>query len=57
MVAGLCVALEQGLSLPDVLCHGVCLASAAIMTEGTRPGSRADFERLLQGISVPQRLR
>jgi 1-phosphofructokinase len=57
MVAGLCVALEQGLSLPDVLCHGVCLASAAIMTEGTRPGSRADFERLLQGIPVPQRLR
>ncbi len=48
MVAGMCMALEAGLPLPEVLRHGVCLAGATVATEGTRPGTRADFERLLQ---------
>lgn len=53
MVAGLCMALEQGHPLPDVLRYGVAMAGAAIAVEGTRPGTRADFERLLQsGIAV-----
>ena len=57
MVAGLCMALEQGLPLQEVLCYGVCLASATIMTEGTRPGSRANFERLLLQAPAPERVR
>ena len=57
MVAGLCMAMEQGLSLSDTLCHGVCLATATVMTEGTRPGSRADFERLLKIAPTAQKVR
>ena len=57
MVAGLCMALERELPLPEVLCHGVCLASATIMTEGTRPGSRDDFEQLLKTAPAVQKIR
>lgn len=47
MVAGLCLALERGLPLDKVLHYGVAMAGAAISTEGTRPGTKEDFERLL----------
>lgn len=47
MVAGLCLALEKGLAPPEVLRYGVAMAGAAIATEGTRPGTKQDFERLL----------
>lgn len=57
MVAGLCMAMERDLPLADVLCHGVCLATATIMTEGTRPGSRADFERFLKAAPDREKLR
>ena len=53
MVVGLCMALEKDLPLCEVLRYGVAMAGAAIATEGTRPGTRAEVERLLQsGIAV-----
>ena len=47
MVAGLCLALEKGLPLCEVLRYGGAMAGAAIATEGTRPGTKQDFEGLL----------
>ncbi|MBQ8358007.1 MAG: 1-phosphofructokinase family hexose kinase [Clostridia bacterium] len=47
MVAGICLALEQGLSTSDVLHYGVAAAGATVSTEGTQAGRRADFEELL----------
>ena len=53
MVAGLCMALERGLPLADVLRYGVAASGAQIATEGTLPGERAHFEQLLQsGLDV-----
>ena len=55
MVAGLCVALEKGLPLSEVLHYGVAMAGAAIATEGTRPGTKEDFDALLsQQIELQQ---
>lgn len=47
LVAGICMALERKLPTADVLRYGVCLAGATVMTEGTRPGTQADFNALL----------
>ena len=53
MVAGLCMALERNLPLADVLRYGVAASGATIATEGTLPGERAHFEKLLQsGLDV-----
>ena len=53
MVAGLCIALEKGLPLADVLRYGVAASGATIATNGTLPGERAHFEQLLKnGIAV-----
>lgn len=52
MVAGICLALERGLPLCDVLTFGVAAAGAAISTEGTLPCRRADFERLRKEVAV-----
>ncbi len=48
MVAGLCMALEKGLPLADVLRYGVAASGATIATDGTLPGERAHFEQLLK---------
>ncbi len=53
MVAGICMALEKGLPLADVLRYGVAAAGAQIATDGTAPGERAHFEALLEsGLDV-----
>ena len=57
MVAGLCMALERDLPLDMVLHYGVAMAGAAISTEGTRPGTKEDFERLLQADVKMQKAR
>lgn len=57
MVAGLCLALERGLPLDKVLHYGVAMAGAAISTEGTRPGTKEDFERLLSTGVKMQKVR
>ncbi|MBE6690565.1 MAG: 1-phosphofructokinase family hexose kinase [Ruminococcaceae bacterium] len=57
LVAGICMALEKQLPLPEVLHYGVTLAAATIMTEGTRPGSRSDFEKLLKCAEEVQKIR
>ena len=57
MVAGLCMALERDLPLDQVLHYGVAMAGAAISTEGTRPGTKEDFQRLLQADVKMQKVR
>lgn len=57
MVAGICMALEQNLPLCDILRYGVALAGATIATEGTRPGEKAHFEKLLLCDLQMQKLR
>lgn len=52
LIAGICMGLEQELPTEALLRYGVALAGATIMTEGTRPGSRDDFDRLLR--TAPQ---
>ncbi len=57
MVAGLCMALEKDLPLDEVLRYGVAMAGAAIATEGTRPGTKQDFEKLLKTDIKMQKVR
>jgi len=53
MVAGICLALERGLPLADILRYGVAASGAAVQYEGTQVGTRADFDALLAaGIEV-----
>lgn len=57
MVAGICMALEQGRCLPDVLRYGVAAAGASVMQEGTQVGTKADFESLLKQDFSLQKIR
>ena len=57
LVAGICMGLEKQLPLQELLRYGVALAGATIMTEGTRPGTRQDFERLLKTSKKIQKIR
>lgn len=57
LVAGICMAMERGLPTDEVLRYGVCLAGATVMTEGTRPGARADFNALLERGLEMQKIR
>ena len=52
MVAGLCLAAEQGLFEFDMLRYGMAAASAAILREGTQMCTLEEFERLLPQIEV-----
>ncbi|MBQ9098736.1 MAG: 1-phosphofructokinase family hexose kinase [Clostridia bacterium] len=52
MVAGICMAAQQGMAPADMLRFGVAAAGATISTAGTRPGSKADFEMLLHQAKV-----
>ncbi len=56
MVAGICLALEQGQDLLQVLACGTAAAAATVSRLGTEVGSRADFEAILPTLS-PSRLR
>lgn len=52
MVAALCLALEQGRSLDEMLRMAVAAAAASIMTEGTQLCTRRDFDTLLPQVTV-----
>jgi len=52
MVAALCLAMEQGLSLPEMLEMGLAAATASIMTEGTQPCTRKDFDNMLPQVKT-----
>ena len=52
MVAGLCLAAEQGLFEYDMLRYGMAAASAAIIREGTQMCRLEDFEQLLVQVEV-----
>ena len=49
MVAGICMALEKSLPLPEILRYGIASAGATVMREGTQVGAYKDFEAILNG--------
>ena len=52
MVAGLLDAMQRGLSLADMLKHGVAGASAKIVREGTQMGTVADYRKFCGDVRV-----
>ena len=48
MVAGMCLALEQKMSLPEILRCGVAAASDSVSREGTQLCTLTGFQRMLQ---------
>lgn len=54
MVAGICCAIEKGLSLSDTLRYGACAAGATVSIDGTQFCTREEFSSLL---SVPHEIR
>lgn len=52
MVAGICVAAQKGLELPEMLRYGVAAASATIIREGTQMCAKQDFDRLLPQVRL-----
>lgn len=51
-VAGYCIAMDAGFSLPDILRYGVAAATASVILPGTRLCTRADFDRYLPKVAV-----
>jgi 1-phosphofructokinase len=52
MVAALCLAIEQGKSLGEMLRMAAAAAAATIMTEGTQFCSKGDYETLLPQVAL-----
>ncbi|MDO5100327.1 MAG: dihydroxyacetone kinase subunit DhaL [Eubacteriales bacterium] len=52
LVAGLCMALQEGLSLGEMLRYGVCVAQGSLIKEGTQICTREDFERFQQEVTT-----
>ena len=48
VIAGMCMALEKGLSLPEILRYGVCAAGDSISREGTQLCSLDGMRKLLE---------
>lgn len=54
MVAGIVLALSQGMPIVDAVHFGVAAGSAAVMTEGTELCRRKDTERLYREMTEPR---
>lgn len=52
LVAGLCMALQEGLSLGEMLRCGVCVAQGSLIKEGTQLCTKEDFERFQAEVTV-----
>lgn len=52
LVAGICMALEKGLSLPEMLKYGVCAAQGSLIREGTLLCTKEDFEQFKAVVIV-----
>lgn len=51
-VAGFCRAMDEGLSLGDILRYGVAAATASVILPGTRLCTRHDFEKYLDEAAI-----
>lgn len=56
MVAGMCLALEQGKSLPEILRFGVAAASDSVSREGTQLCTFSGFQQMLRQTPEPGRI-
>ncbi|HZJ83788.1 MAG TPA: 1-phosphofructokinase [Clostridia bacterium] len=52
MVAGFCMAIEEGLGLEDILRYGVAAATASVMREGILLCTREGFDYILPKVKV-----
>ena len=52
MVAGMCVAMEKGLPLSEILRYGVIAADGSLIREGTQLCTRENFERFRKEVRV-----
>ena len=51
-VAGFCAAFAEGKSTLECLMNAVSYGSAACLSEGTKPPTKGDVERLLSEIKI-----
>ncbi|MCC6095238.1 MAG: PfkB family carbohydrate kinase, partial [Eubacterium sp.] len=52
MVAGMCMALEQGPPLSEILRYGVIAADGSLVRDGTQLCTRENFERFEKEVRV-----
>lgn len=52
MVAGICIAINKGLGLRDMLNYGVAAANASLIREGTQLCTKEDFDRMLPTVNI-----
>ena len=52
IVAGMCLALEKGLPLPEILRYGISVTNGSLEREGTLMCTKEQFDRFLQEVKV-----
>ncbi|OYO59408.1 1-phosphofructokinase, partial [Lachnotalea glycerini] len=52
LVAGICLAIDKGLSDAEMLKYGVTVASGSLLHEGTRLCEKKDFDDIYQQIVI-----
>ena len=52
MVAGICIAIERGLPLPELLRYGMAASAGSLVLEGTQMCGKENFDAYLQQIEV-----
>lgn len=54
LVAGICIAINQQLELPEMLRYGVAAANASLIREGTLLCTAADFQKMLSVVQIEE---
>lgn len=52
LVAGMCIAMERGYDLREMLRYGVAAANASLIREGTLLCTKEDFKRMLSEVKI-----
>jgi 1-phosphofructokinase len=52
LVAGICMAIEQRMEIPEMLRYGVAAANASLIREGTLLCTAEDFQKMLPQVSI-----
>ncbi|HBF40160.1 MAG TPA: 1-phosphofructokinase, partial [Firmicutes bacterium] len=52
LVAGICMAMEQQLEIPEMLRYGVAAANASLIREGTLLCTADDFQKMLHQVMI-----
>lgn len=52
LVAGICIAINKGLEIREMLRYGVAAANASLIREGTLLCTKEDFENMLPKVSI-----